>query len=71
MTALDNALSITLGIILLVGVPFCIRAIPAISAGFMGQWDVVNTFWTSGWIQVMTVSLLVCIGLLITGVVYQ
>lgn len=63
MTRLDDAISVALCIMLLIGVPFLLRFNEVMSSDA----ESIIAFGNSGWLQVIAVTLVVCTGIVIWG----
>lgn len=63
MTRLDDAISVALCIMLLIGVPFLSRFNEVINSDA----ESIIAFGNSGWLQVIAVTLVVCTGIVIWG----
>ena len=67
MSRFDDALSVSFYVMLLVGVPFVIRANSVIALADSGNTAPFYEFWNSGGILVLLGSTLFCCAMLIVG----
>lgn len=67
MTRLDDAISVSMLIMIGTGLPFLTRALSVMGRADVGDYGPILIFWNSGWIPLIVFSLMVSISLVIIG----